>query len=108
MTVLEQSLFDADTIQLAWERFDSRHPEVFSEMVRIVAQAKDRGDTYVSIKWVFESIRCKVPREGKPVALNNNWTAPAARQLIARRPDLAPLIKIRKRTALFPTQQTDS
>lgn len=87
-----------DDHQLAWQRYDARHPAVFAQIVHLAEREQARGESRVSMKYIFESIRKYAPRiDGEPVALNNNWTAVVTRQVIAERPDLAPLFRTRRR-----------
>lgn len=96
MTAEQVSLFH-DPIEDAWQEFNRHCPMFFNQVIRLAAQAKDRGETYLSMKLIFEQLRHKVPRGGNIIALNNNHTACATRQLQAERPDLADLFKTRRR-----------
>jgi len=100
-TIYEQAdLFaepDDDTITLRWQEFSRKHPYVMSDIIRIAAQAKDRGETRLAMRWIFDSIRREVPRNGEVVALNNDFCAPATRQLQEERKDLASLFRTRRR-----------
>ncbi len=96
------TLFDSleDDIELRWRNFSARHPEVYRNIVNIAKHAKDQGKTYLSMKWIFEVLRGSAPRDyDSPVALNNDYTAPAVRQLKAEYPELGELFRTRKRTA---------
>lgn len=96
-TVTEQTFSFTEPYQIGWERYRARHPEVFTEITRIAAQTKDRGQTRTSMKLIFELLRGQIPRDGdSPFTLNNNWASSAARELIAERPDLASLFHTRE------------
>jgi hypothetical protein len=93
------SILDAlkDDAELSWEEFNAKNPFVLGQLIRMVAQAKDRGERQVSMITLFGEIRKTVPRDGKPAALNNNWTAVVSRIIQQERPDLADMIKTRRR-----------
>lgn len=93
--MIEQPLPFLGTHELGWERYRRAHPWVFAEIVRLVAQAKDRGETRFSVKLAFEILRGLAPRDGEAVVLNNSWTSSVARQIRAEFPELAPLIRVR-------------
>jgi hypothetical protein len=97
VSVEQLSLIPDDTIQLRWEEFNRRTPFVFNEIIRIAAQAKDRGETRLSMKYCFEVLRRSIPRGGNIVALNNDFSSVCTRQLIQERPDLAGLFHTRRR-----------
>lgn len=99
MTALQQDLFTPAETQadVDWRNFRRDHPFVFAEMIRITAQAKDRGETRISMKYLFEVLRKGVARDGRVVALNNSWTSCAARDLISEREDLRDMIRTRRR-----------
>ena len=97
MTMDQLSIIPEDVHEAAWRQFNRDNGLVFNQIIRIAAQAKDRGETRLSMKWIFECIRRDIPRGGNAVALDNSWSACAARQLIQERPDLAPLFRTRRR-----------
>lgn len=99
MSTIEQSIFDSlkDDHELAWDEFNSRHPFVLGRIIQMCARAKDHGETRFSIKYAFEVLRREVPLDGNVVALNNNWTAVVGRVIADERPDLAHMIKTRRR-----------
>lgn len=82
-----------------FEVWIAKHPEVYSRVLHIASHAMDRGEKRLSMKGIFEDIRGEVRREkDSPVALNNNYTAPMTRKLIADYPVLKPLFRTRERT----------
>ena len=99
MTSAIPTLFDApeDNHTVAWREFIRKHPFVMSRLIEETEKLVADGHTRVSVKHLFEIIRREVPRDGEPVALNNNFSACAARQIAEERPDLAPLFKMRRR-----------
>ncbi len=94
----------AETIDDKFAAFDKAHPVVFSQL-RVLALARvARGETFISIKALWEELRISLQRRDlaydgwEPTyKLNNSYTALYARKLIAAEPSLADVIEIRRR-----------
>lgn len=98
--ITQPSIFDStiDDPATRWHAFSAKHPDVYPQIVRLAYERIDAGDRRVSMKLIFELLRRYVPRDAdSPVALNNTYTAPATRQLVAEHPDLAPYFHMRER-----------
>lgn len=79
--------------------FHIANPHVFTEMLRLARARIDRGDTYVSVKALWEELRVSLSTSGDEYRLNNSWTASYARMCIADEPRLAGVIELRTRKA---------
>jgi len=77
----------------AWRR-TSEGLLAFLEIERRVVARSNRGDTLIEVNDVFADVRRDLL-----VRLNNDFRAPAARELIARHPELALKIRLRRRRA---------
>lgn len=97
MTAIPQSLFQDDTIELEFQRFDARHPEVYARILQIVAHRADMGVRRISMKWCFEEVR-QGDWHGdadSSVKLNNDLSSRYTRKLIAEHPQFAHLFRTR-------------
>ena len=77
--------------------FHAANPHVFSEMLRLARARIDRGDTYVSVKALWEELRVSLSTSGSEYRLNNSYTSTYARMCIAVEPRLASVIELRQR-----------
>lgn len=97
MMVIEQSLFVGDDIELRFQQFHARHPEVAARLAQLAAHRMDMGYRRLSMKGLFEDIRCG-PWHGdsdSPVKLNNDFSSRYTRLLVAEHPGLAHLFRTR-------------
>lgn len=85
--------------------FASKNPHVMTELLRLARARIDRGETYISIKALWEELRVSMQRRDLAYdddlktehKLNNNYTAYYARALIRAEPRLDGVIKLRER-----------
>lgn len=85
-----------------YAEFASANPHVFDELLRLATARLARGETYISIKALWEELRVSLDLaddgggEGA-YKLNNDFTALYARALIRREPRLDGVIRLRAR-----------
>lgn len=88
------------SIEERWQAFNAANPHVFAEALRIARTWLARGDRYISVKAIFETLRTSVSTTGEGGRrLNNDMTAPLSRALIAAEPRLVGVIELRTRRA---------
>lgn len=78
--------------------FVDAHPEFEQHLIRFAREALAAGKRRMGMKAIFERIRWEqlVTRDvGEPYALNNDFTAPAARWLMARHSEFRGLFELR-------------
>lgn len=85
-----------------YAEFATANPHVFNELLRLATARLDRGETFISIKALWEELRTSLDLAddgGAPGAykLNNDFTALYARALIRRQPRLDGVIRLRTR-----------
>lgn len=80
------------TITEQFHAFDAHNPHVYRALERMAA-----GATRVSLKDLFEDLRCQLPHG--VAGLNNNYTALYARRLISEHPHWAAAFELRRRRA---------
>lgn len=93
-----------------YAEFFQANPHVFTELLRLATARLERGETYISIKALWEELRVSIENiengghgafettDGKLAPkLNNNFTALYARALIRREPRLDGVFKLRER-----------
>ena len=89
-----------DPIAEAFEDFHRRRPEVLDQLIKLVAAAFHNGQR-ASVRDLFGWFRVQKAIEFNPdvegFQLNNDFTALYAREIIKKRPDLAPALKTRTR-----------
>lgn len=95
---LEEPVFG---IQLRFEDFHRRHPEVYAELLRLCRQWRLTGHTAWSIKGAFEVLRWQrhiagLADDHEAYRLNNNYTARYARLLVREHPELEGLFELRE------------
>jgi hypothetical protein len=88
------------TIDQRFLAFHQANPHVFREMLRLATARLDRGETYVSVKALWEELRTSLDLAddgGAPGAykLNNDYTSCYSRVLIAAEPRLDGVIRTR-------------
>ena len=88
-----------DSTALRFEQFDAKAPHIFELMARIALRRLDAGATYISVKWLVECVRTdpSVTRDGRPVSIDNSFSALYARKLLEVYPELSGAIHLRKR-----------
>lgn len=84
------------------ERFadwHAAHPEVYRKLVTLARQAKAMGMSRYGMKALWEVARWSlyVDSEGQEYKLNNDFTAPMARLIMAQEPDLDGFFETRER-----------
>lgn len=101
------SIFDrvpankATTVEEKFSKFIADNPGLMQEMLRLARVRLDRGDTFISVKALWEELRVSMrTKHGDDYALNNNYTALAARALLELEPRLHGVMHTRKRTSL--------
>lgn len=92
------------TIAERFAEWIADHPEVYAELRRLALEAVRAGRRKIGIKELYEVARWHLRlkahdfgRDGKSYALNNDYTAPMARLLMEREPELAGMFEIRER-----------
>jgi hypothetical protein len=95
----EASSLRKPTIQERFDAWMAANPEVYDEIVRLARQAKDAGRTRCGMKELWEVARwhLRLRTRGDDYRWNNDYTAPMARLIQEREPDLAHLFETRKR-----------
>lgn len=84
-------------IERNFERFHARHPEVYRELASLARQLKARGWDRFGIGLIYETARWRtMTGEINLPALNNNFRALYARELMRREPDLRGIFVTRK------------
>lgn len=88
------------TLQERWQAFCDQNPHVMVEMLRLARARLERGETRIGVKALWEELResIRVQKLGD-WALNNSFTALAARRLIELEPRLDGVIELRRRKA---------
>jgi hypothetical protein len=90
--------YEVVTVKAQFERFHSRHPEVYAEFVRLCRVATRAGRKRVGIKQLFEVLRWNRyvgPDHLEDYKLNNNYAPHYARLIMSREPDLANIFETR-------------
>ncbi len=101
------------TIEERFSDFHKLNPHVAQEMLRLARARLDRGETFISVKALWEELRVSLDRAEEGGAgplgaiqdrtwdpaykLNNSFTALYARLIIKLEPRLASVIELRKR-----------
>lgn len=87
-----------------YTEFSKANPHVFTELLRLARARLDAGETYISIKALWEELRVELDRTACPggggdtYKLNNDHTSRFARALIRAEPRLDGVIRLRGRT----------
>lgn len=86
------------SIEQRYADFVRANPIVITEALRLARARLDRGETYISVKALYEELRVSLSttREGG-YRLNNDFTAPLARALLDAEPRLIGVIETRRR-----------
>jgi hypothetical protein len=92
------------SVDQRYAEFAKANPHVFTELLRLATARLDRGETFISIKALWEELRTSLDLADDGAApgaykLNNNFTAIYARALIRAQPRLDGVIKVRERRA---------
>ena len=88
-------------LEVRFDRFCSRHPEVEAEIVHWARRAKVRGLKRWSVKAAVEYIRWHryfERTDDEPWMINNSYTALYARRIEIMHPDLVGFFETRART----------
>lgn len=91
---LRQMVPDSRDHDARWAAFVWLRPDVGERVLAYCRGERAKGETRIGIKRCWEELRGTV---GAGVTLNNSWTAPAARWVVARDPSLAGYIEMRER-----------
>lgn len=94
------TFFDDTSIDARFERFHEENPHVLLEMLRLARARIAAGATRVGVKSLWEELRVTLRvsvRDDGDWKLNNSFTAPYARALIAAAPELGAFIETRRR-----------
>lgn len=88
-----------DKLARQWRQSRQDHPEVFARIVEIARELQRRGHTHYSIDGIFHILRWETGLTTGDLGLkvNNNHTAPAARDVMREHPDLAGFFRTRAR-----------
>lgn len=98
---------DPPTLQQRFEAFHVENPHVFDRMLKLARARLDRGETFISVKALWEELRASLAKrelaydatfEGAH-KLNNSFTALYARLLLDTEPRLVGVIETRRRKA---------
>lgn len=86
------------TLDERFEAFHAANPWVEQAIIALLDDAQHRGMTRFGVKAAFEVLRWRWGRAtyGDAWKLNNSLTSRYARHILERRPDLAPMIELRK------------
>lgn len=90
----------AHTIDEAFEEFHRANPKVFSGLVDLAREAKERGAQHYGIAALFEVLRWnsgKITPDDDGYKLNNNLRAVYARRIMAAHPELDGFFRTRAR-----------
>jgi hypothetical protein len=95
------------TIEERYQLFHAANPHVLAEMQRLARARLDRGETFISVKALWEELRTSLAKRALAYdadfagdyKLNNSYTAFYARELLGVEPRLVGVIETRKRTA---------
>lgn len=86
------------TIEQRFDRFHADNPHVFEEMLRLARARLTRGETFISVKALWEELRTTLKaRSAEGYRLNNSFTACYGRALLEAEPALAGVIETRRR-----------
>jgi hypothetical protein len=87
----------ARSLESAFLQFHAANPAVYTELVRLASDLKDRGATKIGIKMLFEVLRWRRMRtdSADDFKLNNNHTAFYARLIMEREPNLHAIFDLR-------------
>ena len=98
------SIFEEDTIRAKFDAFNTKHPEVYRELVKLARQWKQAGHSKLGIAALFERLRWEWHMSGVQsddgYKLSNNFKAHYARLIMEQEPDLDGIFNIRPLKAL--------
>lgn len=102
VTKLKAAIVQAATRTIA-ERFAEwleLNPTIYAEVVRYARAAQGAGEARYGMKAIFELIRYdhRIRARSRDFKLNNDFTAPMARRVMEREPDLAEFFETRERS----------
>lgn len=89
---------DKPSITARFWTFHGENPHVYDHLVRLARRAKRAGAERVGMKQLFEVLRWQVmlTTTDPDWKLNNDYTAPYARLIMQREPDLAGIFETRR------------
>lgn len=83
-----------------FETFHTENPHVLAEMLRLARARLDRGETWISVKALWEELRVSLSTNARDgYRLNNSFTALYSRTLLETEPRLQGVIETRRRKA---------
>lgn len=99
--IVEVGRVQGETIDERFQRFHERNPHVYRLLREMALGLKARRQR-MGMKGLFEVLRWQymVRTAGDDFKLNNDYTAPYARLLMAEEPQLRGFFETRKRTAV--------
>jgi hypothetical protein len=88
-----------EPISVRFARFDAAHPEVYAELRRLALDKVREGATRLGIKALWEEARWCLGLQCSDglYKLNNDYTAPMSRKLMANEPELVDVFEVRRR-----------
>ena len=98
---LQPGLF-RDSIDAAFWKFHTQNPKVYSTLVRLATQAKERGVKRIGIRMLWEVMRWEMTmggvrtNEGDVYKLNDHYTSRYVRLISRQHPELGELFETRK------------
>lgn len=102
----DDTLFDVqiDRLQIEFEAFHLKHPEVYYNLVRLARQWKSAGRAKLGIATLYERLRWEFHLTNHPddegYKLSNNHRALYARKIMELNPDLDGLFETRERRSM--------
>lgn len=87
------------TISERFQKYCREHPDVEQHLVRLAREAKLAGFRRYGVKALFERLRWHyhIERQDADWKINNDFTAPYARLLMSKYPELADFFETRER-----------
>ena len=94
----------SDAIEIAFNKYHSEHPEVYSNLVALTYEWKNHGGVRLGMKTLYERLRWEWHvgniKDDAGFKLNNNFTALYARKIMDENPDLRGMFELRERISL--------
>jgi hypothetical protein len=88
------------TIQERFDAFAQANPKVLTRALQIAREWMIRGDRYISVKAIYETMRTNgdaIDRGTDAFRLNNSYTAGLSAWLLRQEPELVGIIRTRER-----------
>jgi len=95
---MQETLFDTDKLQQAFDKFDAENPQVWNAFKAVTLRVISSGFEHYGAKAIWEYIRFNFAmKTGGEFKLNNNYTAFYARKFIEKYPQFEGFFELRKR-----------